>query len=537
MPQVSSDLVPLLREHRMQQLLQLMTRDGFIPNLLTDSLHIAPPSLFNNNTCEQSVQNRCQVIVPYKPHHITHWRGLPNNPLPSTITELYNVSDQTPSSQTQVSTSGFNTVATTLTHSLTQSSSLQCLDKEELLLQESDEELDMPTIWEDREELEPQKKRMRLCQEDIDTLNQEDGCVPLVDYESGCVPLVDHESGCVPPVDRDDDCVPLADNEDNCVPLVDREDDCVPLVDREDDCVPLVDRDDDCVPQVDRDDDCVPPVDRDDDCVPPVDRGDDCVPPVDREDDCVPLVDRDDDCVPLVDGEDDCVPLLDRDDDCVPQVNHDNCLTKQADNNVLSTELADDGISTTDQAVPSECAREHALIPNLVPCRQQEQQGGIGRRRGGGGEGNGGCRDQHITSYHQQTNQTIIVIPSPEQQVVPYDREDEDVDDSLVIPTLYEHIKNPSKDGDITTLDDDEHSSRDEFRDKTGCHSPSKHSYYTHYPPLHHGHPSIHHNGYLTRGDGFPSTTLLNLSRPKLRLGLSKCQKPKPLHSTITREE
>ena len=32
---------------------------------------------------------------------------------------------------------------------------------------------------------------------------------------------------------------------------------------------------------------------------------------------------------------------------------------------------ADDGLDTTYQAVPTECAREHALVPNMVPCRNE----------------------------------------------------------------------------------------------------------------------------------------------------------------------
>ena len=51
------------------------------------------------------------------------------------------------------------------------------------------------------------------------------------------------------------------------------------------------------------------------------------------------------------------------------------------------SEAADDGSSTVDQAVPTECAREHALVPNLPPCHQQSWQGGGGRGGGGGSEG------------------------------------------------------------------------------------------------------------------------------------------------------
>ena len=38
------------------------------------------------------------------------------------------------------------------------------------------------------------------------------------------------------------------------------------------------------------------------------------------------------------------------------------------------SDLADDGLSTVGQALPMECAREHALIPNLPRCAQQQRQ-------------------------------------------------------------------------------------------------------------------------------------------------------------------
>ena len=41
----------------------------------------------------------------------------------------------------------------------------------------------------------------------------------------------------------------------------------------------------------------------------------------------------------------------------------------------LSTERADDGSSTLDQAVPCESAREHALVANLVPCNVRGGRG------------------------------------------------------------------------------------------------------------------------------------------------------------------
>ena len=53
---------------------------------------------------------------------------------------------------------------------------------------------------------------------------------------------------------------------------------------------------------------------------------------------------------------------------------------------VLATESANDGSSTEDQAVPTECAHEHGLVPSLAPCNEHWPQGGGG---GGGGRGGG----------------------------------------------------------------------------------------------------------------------------------------------------
>ena len=61
----------------------------------------------------------------------------------------------------------------------------------------------------------------------------------------------------------------------------------------------------------------------------------------------------------------------------------------EVEDGLVATESASDGSSTEDQAVPTECAREHGLVPSLAPCNEHWPQGGGGR---GGGEG----REQEV---------------------------------------------------------------------------------------------------------------------------------------------
>ena len=113
---------------------------------------------------------------------------------------------------------------------------------------------------------------------------------------------------------------------------------------------------------------------------------------------------------------------------------------------LLYTEGADDGSSTMDQAVPSECAREHALVVNLAPCNQPwggggggggsgRSGGGGGGRGGGGGGGGGGGREGYksdeelsplkpVTDEAGETGsevsrQTVVCEVAVDQQVVP----------------------------------------------------------------------------------------------------------------------
>ena len=77
----------------------------------------------------------------------------------------------------------------------------------------------------------------------------------------------------------------------------------------------------------------------------------------------------------------------------------------------LSTERADDGSSTLDQAVPCESAREHALVVNLVPCNRHwgrgpnEGGGGQGPGERGGGYGGQECV---LSSQRETDSQTVV---------------------------------------------------------------------------------------------------------------------------------
>ena len=149
------------------------------------------------------------------------------------------------------------------------------------------------------------------------------------------------------------------------------------------------------------------------------------------------------------------------------------------------TEEADDGSSTADQAVPgSGCAAQgHSPPASLSPCRQ---------RRGGGGRGEGGGSGKLVCGDHQ---------------VVPSDREDTEE-----LSSLYGH--HPPSEEKYSVVE----------REDEGVWSPSS---------LRRYHSCYH----CSRGreysaqEVYPTTVQLNLSRPRLRLGLSKCQRPRqPLH-------
>ena len=221
---------------------------------------------------------------------------------------------------------------------------------------------------------------------------------------------------------------------------------------------------------------------------------------------------------------------------CVPVATTEEVLAGGEEGEVLASETADDGSSTVDQAVPAECAHQHALMANPAPCRQQQGGGGSGGRRGGGGGEEGSYTNQQHSvlspdCHHYQTSP----LPSPDQQVVP-DEVGGGTAGQLLQASLYEqdsfnkslartsietsHLPRPNTAEGIDKP-------KTETRAKRRLNFSSED--YTPYP-------YYQHHGCQPRDNGFPSTVLLNLSRPRLRLGLSRCQRPKPLHRS-TREE
>lgn len=157
-------------------------------------------------------------------------------------------------------------------------------------------------------------------------------------------------------------------------------------------------------------------------------------------------------------------------------------------------EGVDDGRATIDQAVPgNECAQTHPSPPSRPPCRQQQGREG----RDGGGEG-GGC-----------------ISMCGDQQVVPSDNGEPEK-----IPSLYGHEYSK-----LYQNFSERHSPVDHEDD--GLSNRPRHCY------------SCSRRHELHTPEAYPSTVPLNLSRPRLRLGLSKCQRLQPLHhsSLHTREE
>ena len=155
---------------------------------------------------------------------------------------------------------------------------------------------------------------------------------------------------------------------------------------------------------------------------------------------------------------------------------------------------ADDGRATIDQAVPGhECAQTHPSPPSRPPCRQQ--QGREGRDEGEEGGGS--------------------ISVCGDQQVVPSDNGKPEK-----IPSLYGHEysklhQNFSERHLPVDHEDDGLSNRPRH-----CDSCSR-------------------RRELHTPEAYPSTVPLNLSRPRLRLGLSKCQRLQPLHHSFlhSREE
>lgn len=98
----------------------------------------------------------------------------------------------------------------------------------------------------------------------------------------------------------------------------------------------------------------------------------------------------------------------------------------EEEDGLLATESASDGSSTEDQAVPTECAREHGLVASLAPCNKHWPQGGGGEGGGEGeqevrGEGYWGDGDEEslcpVTSGAISSQQTDVSLE--QQQVVP----------------------------------------------------------------------------------------------------------------------
>ena len=152
-------------------------------------------------------------------------------------------------------------------------------------------------------------------------------------------------------------------------------------------------------------------------------------------------------------------------------------------------EAADDGHSTIDQAVPGDgCAQGHTSPARPSPCREQRRSRG---EDGGGPEGD-------------------RLDVGGDQQVVPSDNDDGD-----------------KEAGPLTSLFGQEHSKW----------SPPQRQLTLPFRHTHHCQTCGAGAGGLTGRDGYPSSVQLNMSCPKLRLGLSKCQRLHSLHKSLSSRE
>ncbi len=226
-------------------------------------------------------------------------------------------------------------------------------------------------------------------------------------------------------------------------------------------------------------------------------------------------------------------------------------------------EDADDGSATVDQALPSEGARQHAMVPNVVSCKEEEEEEG----EDGGSDGEGGidtgdnpleksppsdgkhCTATQVPDWKLESachsKDGSVQLPPPvyaEQQVVP----ESYLENTILPQTLYEEEGTkispcvPSlEEVDIDDLDGPTvlsmaMASIDGRRRK----SPEMEVRPTgkpHWEQLYSTPATV--GGYrvtpqLQAGSQLMATTRLNLSRPRLRLGLSKRFKHTPLHHT-----
>ena len=172
-------------------------------------------------------------------------------------------------------------------------------------------------------------------------------------------------------------------------------------------------------------------------------------------------------------------------------------LDREEDEEYLISERADDGSSTSDQAVPGESAEGEPPSARPSPCRQQ---------RGGGGREGG----------RPAGKQKVVVCG--DQQVVPTG-EGEEAGPPATSLYVSDHSKQ-SPPAPSVWQERVYSGEEDVWKEPSGCFRCSRRVAYC--PP----------------DSCCPTTVQLNLSRPKLRLGLSKCQKPQPLHtSLLVREE
>lgn len=220
-------------------------------------------------------------------------------------------------------------------------------------------------------------------------------------------------------------------------------------------------------------------------------------------------------------------------------------------------EGADDGGSTRDQAVPTECAREHVLVDH-PPCHQQA----AGNEDGGGREDDdphaaGQVWEQSLPEEPESGGQgsgppdhhlhlTELCELSPEQQVVPGVAEEAELSVSSLYGQQAPFTKLPSYHGgddDLGSLTVEDMTPNARWRTVSRDGLPHFCYYGAGWT-----HPHTHSilgrtrklctNMHAVYGDMFctsavpehPTTVPLNLSRPRLRLGLSKRQRPQPLH-------
>ena len=332
-------------------------------------------------------------------------------------------------------------------------------EEREQLVQESDEELDMPAgVCGDTET----KQRRREC-----VSPSHDGRSPSPQLEDGMPPLKkvrhnqhtqNHEEECVVPLDQGEECVVPLDQEEECGTQLDQGEECGTQLDLGEECGTQLDQEEECGTQLDQGEECGTQLDQGEECVGPLldqeekcgllDQEEECGPLDQEEECCVPQLDQEEYCMPQLDQKgEESGPLLDRE-KCVLSADQEDTMHKEdeeeeeeeeeekekekegeeeeeeeeeekekeedekekekeeeeeggekEEEDLLSTETADDGSSTINQAIPTECAREHIPPSNLAPCSQQREGG-----QGGGRDGDTG----KLTSSHQRQYYTVM---------------------------------------------------------------------------------------------------------------------------------